>query len=362
MAPVGLQPILRKIAPVGGDSFLSWPTDIRWDDEGHVLVAANRNGTFRIPVAEGDHSPLERAYGPLPNMGVVDAQVHLGTSSEFLVTAAPAHVMSWIPRSIPDPKPISLEFDFNTIMDLDVAGDRLLVIGLRKLEKGALAADGAIAWTAKLGKKLTQVHPVLFSISGPGAHDTDACAALQMGKVRFLQGGSFVVVPGGEPGIFVHDAAGKLVKTWQAETVGFDAGCPITEAEIYKYSADVHARYRWLSQRRALDEVLALPGGIGFVIRTRANGLTRWQLKVLSPEGKVTPYDIPVTSPSEYARLAGDVRGNRIAFLLSLDTFETPPAGSQHLIVTEAPGSASPPPVSRPAPAKKLPRPRILKP
>jgi len=351
-SPGGLQPVLRKIKPVDGDSFLARPADIRWDDEGHVLVAACRNGTFRLPVAE-DRSPLERAYAPLPDMGVVDAQLQLGASHEFLVTAAPAHVMSWIPRTIPDPKPISIEIDFNTIIDLDVSGDRLLVIGLRKLEKGKLAADGAIAWTARLGKKLTQIRPVQFSVSGPGAHDTDACAVMQTGKVRFLPGESFVVVPGGEPGIFVHDASGKLIKTWQAETVGFDAGCPITEDEMYKYSADIRARYRWLNQRRALDEVLPLPTGIGFVIRTRANGLTRWQLKVLSPEGKVTPYDIPVTSPSEYARLAGDVRGNRIAFLLNLDTFETPPAGSQYLIVTEIPGSPASPPVTKSAPIKK---------
>jgi len=280
-------------------------------------------------------------------------QFQLGISPEFLVAAAPGHLMSWIPRALPDPKPVSIDMDFNTIIDLDVHEDRLLVLGLRKLEKGKLAADGAIAWIAKLGKKLTHVQPVQFSISGPGAHDTDACSEMQMGKVRFLPGGSFVVVPGGEPGIFVHDASGKLVKTWQAETVGFDAGCPITEDEMYKYSADIHARYRWLNQHRILDEVLPLPGGIGFLIRTYSKGMTRWDLKVLSPDGRVTRYDVPVTSPSEYARLAGDVRGNRIAFLLSLDTFGTPPAGSQYLIVTETPGSLASPPTTSPAPTKK---------
>ena len=307
-----------------------------------MLIAACRDGTFRLPTADGDRSPLERIYGPLPDMGALSSQGLLGVSREYLVAAAPAHVMSWVSRTVPDPKPVSIEMDFNTLIALDVSGDRILVLGLRKLEKGALAEDGAIAWTAKLGKKLTQVQPVQFSISGPGAHDTDACSIMHMGKVRFLPGGSFVVAPGGEPGIFVHDASGKLVKTWQAETVGFDAGCPITEDEMYKYSADPRARFRWLNQRRVLDEILPLPTGIGFVIRTRSNSLTRWQLKVLSPDGKVITYDIPVTSPSEYARLAGDVRGNRIAFLLNLDSFETPPAGSQHLIIAEVPQPPGP--------------------
>lgn len=353
-SPGGIDPLVRKIAPAYGDHYLGRPVDIRWDGDENILIAACRDGTLRVPASDrGGHSQLERAYAPLPDMGSMGMQYQLGISPEFLVAAAPGHLISWIPRALPDPKPVSIDMDFNTIIDLDVHEDRLLILGLRQLEKGKLAADGAIAWTAKLGRKLTYVQPVQFSISGPGAHATDACSEMQMGKVRFLPRGAFVVVPGGEPGIFVHDASGKLVKTWQAETVGFDAGCPITDDEMYKYSADIHARYRWLNQHRVLDEVLPLPGGIGFVIRTRANGLTRWQLKVLSPEGKVIPYDIPVTSPSEYARLAGDVRGNRIAFLLSLDTFDTPPAGSQYLIVTETPGSLASPPATQPAPTKK---------
>jgi hypothetical protein len=323
-----------------------------------VLVAGGKDGTFRLPVADGDRSPLERVYAPLPDMGHLGAQVLLGASPQFLVAAAPAHVLSWIRRTAPDPKPISIEMDFDTLTALDVSGDRLLALGLQRLEGGTLAADGAIAWTARLGQKLAQVRPVQFSISGPGAHDMSACVGMRLGKVRFLPKGSFVVVPGAEPGIFLYDASGKLVRTWQAETVGFDAGCPITEEESDRYAINVHARYRWLNQRRVLDEVLPLPGGIGFVIRTRANGLTRWDLKVLSPDGKVTAYGLPITSPSAYARLAGDVRGNRIALLLNLDTFETPPPGSQHLIVAEMPRtspaqSAGP---TVPAPSPRRPR------
>ncbi len=243
---------MRTIAPAFGDTFLGRPHDIRWEDDSHMLVAAGRDGTFRLPVA-----------------------------------AAPFRVMSWIPRTVPDPKPVSIQLDFNTLIDLDVAGDRLLLLGLQKLDKGKLAADGAIAWTAKLGAKLTELRPVLFSVSGPGARDTDACGTM-LGKVRFLTGG-FVVVPGGEPGIFVYDSSGKLTRTWQAETVGFDAGCPITEQEMYLYSADVHARYRWLNQRRVVDELLSFAGGIGFVIRSRSQGLTRWEAQSVVGGGQGDP-------------------------------------------------------------------------
>jgi hypothetical protein len=355
-SPGGLQPVLRNVAPAYGASFLARAADIRWDDDEHVLIAACRDGTFRLPVVDDGRSLLERAYPPLPDMGHLGSQALLGASREFLVAAAPFHLMSWLPRTVPDPKPISIDMDFDTLTALDVSGDRLLVLGLQRLEKGTIAADGAIAWTARLGKKLTQVQPVQFSISGAGAHDMDACSDMHMGKVRFLPGGAFVVAPGAEPGIFIYDASGKLVRTWQAETVGFDAGCPITEKESDQYAADPRARFRWLNQRRVLDEILPLPGGIGFVIRTRANGLTRWELKVLTSGGKVIPYEIPVTSPSEYARLAGDVRGNRIAFLLNLDTRDTPPIGSHRLILAEVPQLSNPPlssSATSPAPTKK---------
>lgn len=194
----------------------------------------------------------------------------------------------------------------------------------------------------------------------------DACADMHMGKVRFLSGGSFVIVPGAEPGIFLHEASGKLVKTWQADAVGFDAGCPISESEMYRYSADIISRYQWLNQRSVLDDVLPLHGGIGFLVRTRSHDVTSWQLKLLSPEGQVTVYGIPVTSPSPYARLAGDVRGDRIAFLLALDTRETPPAGSTHVFIAEAPKLSGPQAATAGAaksgPAKKTPPRRPLKP
>jgi hypothetical protein len=221
--------------------------------------------------------------------------------------------------------------------DLDVEGDRMLVLGLRRGDNGKLAPDGGIGWLARLTDRLAGLRTVQVSVSGAGARGLDACAGMGLGRVRFLLDGSFVIVPGAEPGIFLRDRRGRLLKTWPADLVGFDAGCPISESEVLRFSASTAARYSWINQRRVLDEVLPLPQGIGFVVRRRSQGVTRWQLSVLSPEGKVVRYDIPVTSPSEYARLAGDARGGRIALLVRLDTPGTPPAGSSHILVVRLP-------------------------
>lgn len=339
--PGGVQPSLRSATPAYGKSFLNWSADIRWDDDGHVLVAGIRDGTFRVPVAPSDRTPLERVYPPLPQAGALASQVYLGASSQYLVTAAPAHMVSWISRAPSALRPIVTDNGFDSINDIDVLGDRVLVLGLRRDSKGTIAADGAVAWTARLGEKLTDLRTVQVSSSGPGARGMDWCTDMQMGKVRFLADGSFVVVPGAEPGVFVRDASGKLTRTVPAELVGFDAGCPLSEQEMLRLSVDVRGRYRWLNQQRALDEVLALPGGgIGFLIRSRSQEKTAWSLTVLSPAGRMTTYQVPVTSPSEYARLAGDARGNRIAFLLDLDLPDRPTTGSGQVIVVELPGAS----------------------
>ena len=70
-----------------------------------------------------------------------------------MIVFAPAHLMSWVSRAPSGPRPISTAMDFDSLNDLDVSGDRVLVLGLGGNAKGDLAADGAIAWTA-IGAKL----------------------------------------------------------------------------------------------------------------------------------------------------------------------------------------------------------------
>lgn len=344
---------LRKVAPAYGKHFLLRAADVRWQDDRHVLIASIRDGTLRVAVDPGEHAQLGREFGPLENAGSMGAHAMIGYSPKFIASASVGHIVTWMQASGPEPRPVSVETDFNTLIDLDVFEDRILVLGLQKIEGKKLAADGAIAWTGKLSKVLSEIRPVQFSISGPGARDTDACSPMMMGKVRFLPQGGFVVAPGAEPGVFVHDSAGRLQKTLQAETIGYDAGCPISEDEMMQYSVDDDARFRWMNARRILDEILPLPQGIGFVVRTRANGVTSWSLKALAPDGKITAYALPFTAPSEFARLSGDVRGDRLAFLLFSESDSLPPPGSIHLIIAEVPRPATSAPLAKPSPPKK---------
>lgn len=310
--------------------------DVRWAGPGSVFIAAAMAGAFEVEIGKATNAPPQLIIAPVPVPNYLRHCSRLGVSDEYIVSACPIRSVFWKPRSSKDPDKVQTELSFDAIVDLDVWKGRLLLLGARRDAQRRFAPDGAIAWTASLGEQLTEVKPLMYSVSGPGARNMDACGIMDLGKVRFLPDGSFVIAPGVEPGIFLYDAAGKLKRTWQADLVGFDAGCGISDEQMYSFSESFVTRYQWINQRRVLDEILPLADGLGFVIRTRSAGQTRWQLKVLGNEGGVSSYELPFTSAAEYAHVRGDVRDGRIVFLL-LDRFKDAPPNSARLLLAELP-------------------------
>jgi len=206
-------------------------------------------------------------------------------------------------------------------MDIDVAGDRLLVLGTR-MDYNApsghqFAPDGTIAWIGSLDKDLSDLRPVLADARGAGAPDYSACSTFGMGAVRFLGAGSFIVVPGVQPGAYLYDARARLVRTWDTVGLGLDSDCAsLTEEQIGTMAVDFTARAAWLNRRRTLEEVLPLPEGPGLVVRRVVEGRVRWRLEVLGNSGVVGSYEIPIVPDSLRTHLRGDVRNGKIAFLV----------------------------------------------
>ena len=199
--------------------------------------------------------------------------VHLATDGDRLAGAYPAFHLWWMDAKSTDS---GGSYSLEHIGDLDLGGGRLLILGLQRNEAGALAADGKIAWLGRLGADLTEFRPVLPSRAGPGASTLQDCALLLMSKVRFLADGSFVVVPGVDPGIFLFDTTGRLVRTWETAPLNLDQGCLLDEAQRRSFATDLDARMAWLDRRRVIDEVVPLGKDIGLIVRSRIDGTTRW--------------------------------------------------------------------------------------
>lgn len=302
--------------------------DIRWADDDSAYLGSARLGVIRVPVvSEQDLRPVVMAAGAGRSGW---GYSRLGLSHQYLVAAAPAFFVAW--RELPH-GPVKTEY-FEVISDLDVLGDKMVLVGAREDEDQRYSPDGAIAWIGSLGKDLQDLKPVLFSVAGAGARPMDACGSFEMAKSRFLQDESVLILPGVEPGLFRYSKTGELLQTWQTNELGIDAECGLNDDEMYHLSAHFDARARWINQRRTVDEIVSLKVGPGLVIRRTTSTATYWQLKVLQAD-KVLVVDLPFVGPSPDWHLRADVRGQRIVFLVFEYAMEA--VSASRLVVTNLP-------------------------
>lgn len=301
-------------------------SDLRWAGADSLFLAGGRGGGLRLRF-EPDWGKPEIV---VPAGQRLWAAARAGASSRYIAMGAPAHTVAW--RALPG-GPLKA-FMLDTIVDLDVFNDRLVLLGARKDERQRFAPDGAIAWMGSLDKDLSDLKPVYFSAAGPGARPMDACGAFETGAVRFLGDGTFLVVPGVEPGIFLYDRSGRLLRSWEARDLGMDAECGLNDEQMMLLSSSLEARSAWVNQRRVLDDVIALPQGAAIAVRSVVNGTTRWQLKALRPDGRVATYPVPFSGPSPHWHLRADVRGDRIAWLVKEYAVATSPSPSRLILTT----------------------------
>lgn len=297
---------------------LSWANDVRWAGDDAVFVASSITGVFHFGLS-GESRSAVRQIGQGGDPGEFWLPHVLGTSKEYMAVAAPVRSLAW---KRPGEKNLAGQFPFDAILDLDLQGDRIVVLGARKDKKNRFAPDGAIVWTGTLGANLADLRPVFYSASGPGAPSLDACGLMEIGAVRFLADGSFLVVPGVEPGVFHVNRDGRVLRTWRGDELGFDAGCGLSDEEIEALALDEPGRWDWVNRRRSVDDVLPLQEGPALVVRTVQSGETHWTLKILKPKGIVESREIPIVSPSPLAHLRGDVRGERIVLLIAMRGFQ----------------------------------------
>jgi len=300
---------------------LSPPMDIRWAGDGAVYIARARDG-----VAEIDLATLATRQQMVPDAqslhGFLDFS-RIGVSGANLVVAAPANdlAMRRLGRTLDNGANL-IRLRIGLVDGLDVAGDRLLLLGLPlSAVKNGFAPTGTIAWLGPLralwdGEGL---QPLLSDVAGPGAQSLGMCATIPLGAARFLDDGTALVVPGVQPGVHLFGASGRPLRSWDSHKLGIDAvDCAAMDRrDAHKLRVASRARAELLNSHRVVDEVLPLHEGPGLVIRYVEGGKVHWQLKILQSGDRVLAYDLPFTGNLPFDRLRGDVRDDRIAFLVS---------------------------------------------
>jgi hypothetical protein len=314
-APPAAPPPSPKAIKILSDAVLpvpayEWASDVRWASDRRVYLALGIAGTVEVNVEPAGAAPRGMVPGRDKPGGSIAS--YLGASSRYLVVAAPGRVLTWRPLQAPELS----TFAFDAIQAVDVRENRLAVVGAQR-DGARYAPDGAIAWIGSLDKQLADLKPILYDVGGPGAPTMDRCLAFSLAAARFLADGSLVVLPGVQPGVNLYDGTGKLLRTWDTASLGIDTDCSSLSYEQSRYlGAHGPDRRAWLNQRRTVDSLLPLPQGIGFVIRRVEQGQTRWNLKILRPDGSIRTYAIPIEGSNSFFHLDGDVRGQRAVFVL----------------------------------------------
>lgn len=332
---------------VPGD--LPMPRDVRWG-RGDTLLLATGRGLVEIELTKPDASPrtlISKGNGAdeLPFVS------HAAHSEGLVAAAALVQALAWKPMQSESPVRVKA---FAAVVDMDLSGDRALLLGGRRGPEGQWCPDGAIAWTAKLDETLEALTPIFYSSVERAGTTMGRCGIFKLGAVRFLAHGGFVVIPGVEGGVHLYDPDGTLSFAWTAEEVGFFSGCPLDEEEQLEYSMDPKARAGWLNQRPVVEEILPIGDTFGVVIRRLIENQVRWELVHLQRGGTMQRYPLPFTTELPFTRLRGDARGGDLLFLLyqALDWMDEEPALARLLLV-ETPWSR---PRARPEAVRDAPK------
>jgi hypothetical protein len=282
---------------------------VRWADAENVILAGAKQGVFRWHVPSGRTERIIGGSGP----GGFFFSSRLGYSSSYIVPGSPFMALAWT-RNAPGAT-LSPHFPFDMILDLDVYGDMLAVLGARRAGDGRWAPEGGIAWVGSLSQGLKDLRPIHYSETGSGAKALDRCHFFNTGAIRFMRDGSILVVPGVESGMYLYERSGKLLKTWDTQPLGFYDRCEFSEAESQAMALAPSAKWQYLNTRTVLDDVIPLAGGVGVFTRQFSKGKMRWTLSIVK-DGRVEErIELPFTG-GERSFVRADVRGKQIALLL----------------------------------------------
>ncbi len=293
---------------------LVWASDVRWLDEREVAIAAHTVGVARLRL-DRPKEPQSPEVADGGRRSAAGSPWSLAVSEKFLAVGSTMFALGWKKREAAG---LQGEDYFEFIWDLDVHDNNLVVLGIRKTEDGkSYEEEGAFIWHALLGNSsLQELRPLAFSTDGDQARQIGSCAPLGVGAARFLDDGSFVVVPTTEPGVYLFRPDGRLARTWPSEEFGLDGGCKLTEEQDHRIGVDLEFRMHWINHRAVVDDILPLgEDRFGLLVRRHEEGTTRWRMVIADKHGQVGACKIALAVDNRWVHLHADRHGGRVVLL-----------------------------------------------
>lgn len=371
-------PRLEQVTALDLPEEVETASDVRWQEDGSLLVAVGGNGIYSWRVGEERADLVATLAGSsLVRMGRLQDYSRLGGAASGVLSFSSFAfgIFHKDPNGTTSPKAIEL------VGDLDRRGPMTAAIGLsRNTDRNRDSPwESHIAWLTPDGG---EPHGLVPSES---AHDMGWCMAAGLALIRFVANERVLVVPGFELGVLVFGNDGRLQDSLDLRLLTADRNCELAEPEQKFLLVEPPYLRAWLSRRRVIDEVVAddagnvfffvrhvprvipFPSGSpepttvtaviepsGEVLVSREGGFPEsparprsrvcWDLVHAHVDDFCRVTSLPCAVEAEFAdaRLRADVRGERAVILLRGDTL----------------GSMSRVPRSRVLKAKLLPPPR----
>lgn len=294
-----------------------WAFDVRWSGDDSLLVASGRDGLFEIALAGGEPAPVSVAGSQ--SLGYAS---RVALSETYMAAAASFGPLAWRPRGAAGAW--RQDAPMGVVVDLDVAGDEVLLLGARREtvaghERPQWAPDGGILFAGRFENgRLGPLTPRLTARSGPAgkAIEMARCHVLELGGLRFLSGGRYVVVPGVQPGILMYDPQGRLLHAWGTTSIGMADDCDLDDADADAVAADLRTRIDWWQRHTVLDDVVPWGDWFALVLRTPTRSGARWHLVPFDESGPQAALPLPVDAATPGIHLRADARRGRLALLL----------------------------------------------
>ena len=288
--------------------------DVRWASPNEVYLGAGKRGVVRTGV---DSTARAQYVVPGIDRGGVITAGRIGVGQKHLFFASGMGVYGWAPLAGTSGTSGKVEEkSLISLMDIDARGDTAAILGADSGPLHGLERAGTILWQGSLSKGLADMRPVMKGRSEPGGMEMARCSILETGAIRYMRHGSLAVAPGVEPGVFRYGADGKLLKTWDTESLGIVDDCSLAESDLRLVARDLSERAKWYASRVIVDEVLPLPAGPALVLRRVENGVTKWDLVTLPYKGKSKRVALPLSMATPRAHVRGDVRGEQLLLLM----------------------------------------------
>lgn len=317
---------------------MRWAQDVRWASAGEIFVTAGRAGVHRLQLRK-PLQVMETVVGGETVRGGFFFSSRLAASDGTVLTASPFAGFAWKSTSGRQSTSVDGKHPFATIVDVDVHGKDVVVLGADRDARGQWAQEGAIVWRGSIASGGAELYPLHYSTAGTRAGSLNNCGPFEMGAVRFLPDGSFVVVPGFEPGVFLYDPSGRLKRTWATDRLGFEDRCKLTREAGDEYAKNADLRDAWLNRHTVVEEIVPLASGPGLILRSFDGQKVVWSLLLLEMSGRYRKIPIPVTSSSRLAHLRADVRGDSVVFLVvQYGPLRKPPLEQPRVVVAKTRG------------------------